>query len=475
MELAQLRNRWQPSQILNGTAEISATDRLDSLALAKSGLIFLIVSLLYFLGRSPGLDDYDSVQFAMGVGTFDIWHHQPHPPGYPLYIALGKVGVSLLRLSPELSLHFISALGGALFVACWFLIIRLQFNERLAGWLTVCLALTPAAWMTATKVLTDSLATGFLSAEILAALYFSRRGSTASLLTAAIFAAAATGTRPQLFLVAATILIIALKQNRAPARKAILGMGGFFAACLLWLVPMWYCQWRLRPNISFWAVYPKLVYSQWIWRLDKPHAFIGAGDWSAKYLGIRLGEHFGGWFGVGFGLLRSPVALVVGILIFGFGMVAFFFQHRERQDGQFWRFHLPWALLHIAIIFVCLPSSPRYYLIIFPLLLVVLLRGYMRISGPFRHLVLAVPCFLLVVLIPSAIENHRDDAPPVQLVRYLADRYPVPERSKVALLFQNARRHAEWYASRIHDLHRNPARLGIAAPADKCHRDLHRR
>jgi len=99
-----------------------------------------------------------------------------------------------------------------------------------------------------------------------------------------------------------------------------------------------------------------------------------------------------------------------------------------------------------VIIFICLPSSPRYYLIIFPLLLVILLRGYLRMPSPFRHLVLALPCLLLVVLIPAAIENHRDDAPPVQLVHYLAERYPAAERSNVALLFLNARRHAEWYA-----------------------------
>src|SRR5581483_12177324 len=114
------------------------------------------------------------------------------------------------------------------------------------------------AWMTATKVLTDSLATGFLSVEILAALYFSRRGNVASLLTAAICGAAACGTRPQLFLVALAILIIALKPHRAEARTAVLGLTGFVGGCLLWLLPMWYQLWRLRPDVPFLDVYPKL-------------------------------------------------------------------------------------------------------------------------------------------------------------------------------------------------------------------------
>ncbi len=431
---------------MNRNNEISSADRLDPLTLTKAGLIFLIACLFYFLARSPGLDDYDSVQFAMGVGSFDVWHHQPHPPGYPLYIALGKVGVRLLGTTPELSLHFVSALGGALFIAAWFLIIRLQFNERLAWWLTACLAITPVVWMTSTKVLTDSLATGFLSAEILAALYFSRRGGTASLLTAALFGAAASGARPQLILVAAVILVVALRRRRAPAKMAVWVFGGLFCACLLWLLPTWYLQWRLRPAVPLWLVYPKLIYSQWVWRLDKPHAYIGAGDWSVSYLATRFGSHFGGWFGIGFGLLRSPIAFVAGTLILGFGLVTYFSRRREAEDRQFWQLHAPWALVHIVIIFAFLPSSPRYYLIIFPLLLVVLLRGYLRMSSPFHRLALALPCFLLAVLAPSALENHRDEAPPVQLVRYLANRYPASERSNVALLFINARRHAEWYA-----------------------------
>lgn len=95
-------------------------------------LVFLAGFALYFLSRSPGLDEIDSVNFAMGVRQFDIWQHQPQPPGYPLYIALGKLGVVLFRISPELSLHLVSAIGGAIFLASWFLIIHLQFHERLA-------------------------------------------------------------------------------------------------------------------------------------------------------------------------------------------------------------------------------------------------------------------------------------------------------------------------------------------------------
>jgi Protein O-mannosyl-transferase TMEM260-like len=44
------------------------------------------------------LEDIDSVNFALGIRDFDVANHRPHPPGYPVYIALGKLGAVFTRL-----------------------------------------------------------------------------------------------------------------------------------------------------------------------------------------------------------------------------------------------------------------------------------------------------------------------------------------------------------------------------------------
>jgi len=59
--------------------------------------------------------------------------------------------------------------------------------------------------------------------------------------------------------------------------------------------------------------------------------------------------------------------------------------------------------------------------------------------------VAALPALFLYISIPLAIENHREEAPPVRLVRYLEQLYPPSRRKNVALLFVNVRRHVEWY------------------------------
>lgn len=57
-------------------------------ALAALALIFAIAHIP-FLANS--LEDIDSVNFALGVRDFNVAEHRPHPPGYPVYIAMGKV------------------------------------------------------------------------------------------------------------------------------------------------------------------------------------------------------------------------------------------------------------------------------------------------------------------------------------------------------------------------------------------------
>ena len=58
------------------------------------------LALVFALGAScpfspPSLEDIDSVNFALGVRDFDVAAHRPHPPGYPVYIALGKVATAI--------------------------------------------------------------------------------------------------------------------------------------------------------------------------------------------------------------------------------------------------------------------------------------------------------------------------------------------------------------------------------------------
>src|SRR5947199_379763 len=82
-------------------------------------LVFLAFHLPYL---PASLEDLDSINFALGVRHFDVAEHQPHPPGYPVYIAAAKainaaIGNEVAALA---ALSVVAAALGALAIAALF-------------------------------------------------------------------------------------------------------------------------------------------------------------------------------------------------------------------------------------------------------------------------------------------------------------------------------------------------------------------
>ncbi|HYT76587.1 MAG TPA: hypothetical protein VEL79_17650, partial [Vicinamibacterales bacterium] len=64
----------------------------------SAGALLVLVFLAAHLALLPRtLEDLDSINFALGVRQFDVARHQPHPPGYPVYIAVAKISTGALR------------------------------------------------------------------------------------------------------------------------------------------------------------------------------------------------------------------------------------------------------------------------------------------------------------------------------------------------------------------------------------------
>ncbi len=70
--------------------------------LAQGGpnAVLAALALVFALAHAPflavSLEDIDSVNFALGVRDFDVAEHRPHPPGYPVYIVLGKITTAIV-------------------------------------------------------------------------------------------------------------------------------------------------------------------------------------------------------------------------------------------------------------------------------------------------------------------------------------------------------------------------------------------
>ncbi len=400
------------------------------------------------------------------MGDFDLARHQPHPPGYPLYIASGWLAHHLLPLGVPAALQLVSALGGGLFAAGWFVLIARRFGRFTAFVATGALATLLVTWMTATKALTDAAGAGALALMLLCADTSRRDDPPAAgrwLGATAAAGAVAVGVRPQNIGVVLLILVLTILAGRPPAamrRRWAVGVGVFAGANLLWLLPTMFLQGRRDDLYGGWLGYPRLLLLQWRWRLDQPKAFIGAEVLpGAKSLWFyRVDHHVLGLLTRGFGFPLGSVWgwLGVGVLATGWGLYALGGRVRwlaasaptgvPTAPRTFWAQHLPWAAVYYLTIFCFLPGDQRYYLPIFPLLILPAVLGWQTVRPNGRSLAIVVPAATLAATLPFIGPNRTQPCPPVQMIRWLQAQHPPGTRSRVRLLLRDGYRHAQWYA-----------------------------
>ena len=182
---------------------------------------------------------------------FDVARHQPHPPGYPVFIGLAKLSTAVLSAAGAgaadvWGLAIWSVLGGAVLVAAVFAFARAVFGEDERALITTLLtASTPLVWFSALRPLSDmaGLAAAFVSLALLARMRrdesddpTARRGWP--LVAGAFLAAWAVGFRSQMALLTMPTLAIVLVRSRKPAAVKIRAIAGAVVGALSWAVPL---------------------------------------------------------------------------------------------------------------------------------------------------------------------------------------------------------------------------------------------
>ncbi|MDQ3930087.1 MAG: DUF2723 domain-containing protein [Chloroflexota bacterium] len=103
--------------------------------LSRSQANVAIVAALAFAGSLSRLPfvratpiNWDAVQFALAVERFDLHLHQPHPPGYLLYVLVGRA-INVFVSDPSLSLSLLSVLFCGMAVPLFYALCRQVFEN----------------------------------------------------------------------------------------------------------------------------------------------------------------------------------------------------------------------------------------------------------------------------------------------------------------------------------------------------------
>jgi transmembrane protein TMEM260 (protein O-mannosyltransferase) len=230
-----------------------------------SGLFFALH--LPFLPSS--LEDLDSINFALGIRSYDVSLHQPHPPGYPLFILAAKL-LHKMRLSEVHALSLISVLGGALGIFGCLALFRALEREgshskareasgfiqtsdaNRTPWLAVVLVATcPLYWMTSARPLSD--AAGLAAALALQALIIAAPSVNSLALVAAV-AGFALGLRSQIAWLTVPVLVHAFIRHR-PAKWWSAGIHvaiAYVVGALIWAIPLLIVSGPTKYIQTFW-------------------------------------------------------------------------------------------------------------------------------------------------------------------------------------------------------------------------------
>ncbi|HEY7908731.1 MAG TPA: DUF2723 domain-containing protein, partial [Thermomicrobiales bacterium] len=88
----QLDSRQHPAQRAPGGSrqhELVTHDARADVAIAAAFALATIATRLPF--RSHRVFNWDAVNFVLALRDYDVRLHHPHPPGYPIFVAMGRV------------------------------------------------------------------------------------------------------------------------------------------------------------------------------------------------------------------------------------------------------------------------------------------------------------------------------------------------------------------------------------------------
>lgn len=325
---------------------------------------------------------------------FDIARHQPHPPGYPVFIALGKLSTAAARragaAAPEAAgLACWSALSATALVALLFVLFRqlgrfpaperasgtpavdgvdrARATDRRAAAAAAVAVLSPLFWFTAIRPLSDmtGLAAAVLSQALVLAVLGRERGRTA-LIGGGFAAGLAIGVRSQAFLLTLPPLALAvvLPDPRFRVRDRLAAVAAAILGVLAWAVPMIAASGGLQAYAAALGTQAGEDFSGvvMLWNVRSPRVALDAltfsflWPWGSVVAGaVVLGAAAAGAARTGW---RHPREL--GLLALGFGPYAVF--HLLFHEVVTVRYALPLVVPIAYLATSALDRAPRVML-----------------------------------------------------------------------------------------------------------------
>lgn len=185
---------------------------------------------------APRLAHWDAVNYALGLHNFDIAAHQPHPPGSPYFILLGRAALALVG-DDNLALELISVVASTGAVMAEFLLAKLLFGRRAAILGALILLTQPVFWGYGTTASAWTVL-GLCSIGIASMAALLLRGHARLVYPSAVLVGVVSGFRADAALFLAPLWVWSLFHATRHWRTRAVAIAVVCASTLLWLVPV---------------------------------------------------------------------------------------------------------------------------------------------------------------------------------------------------------------------------------------------
>ncbi|PIS30814.1 hypothetical protein COT42_02400 [Candidatus Saganbacteria bacterium CG08_land_8_20_14_0_20_45_16] len=207
-------------------------------------IIFVLTFALYLQTLCPTVAPRDSGELITAAATLGI----AHPPGYPLYVMLGKLFTFIPFGSMAWRVNLLSAFFAAVTIALVYYIILILTQSLLASIIApLFLALTPIFWSMATVAEVFQLNAFFVALTLLLLLVWRQSHKFAFLLLFAFCFGLSLSHHHSMLLLAPGYLFFIWSQEKKlylkPQKLAWLGL-----SLLAGLLPYAFLPWRSRQN-----------------------------------------------------------------------------------------------------------------------------------------------------------------------------------------------------------------------------------
>ena len=404
------------------------------------GLVVLVLAALtlYLTFLSRSFDEGDVFNFALALIRYDVSAHQPHPPGYPVFVFIASIPYFVTN-NQLLSLTLVSALSGALTLIPTYAIANRLFNRETAFFSALALMVLPGFWLVSEQGLSDMLALLFLTLAISQLLVGSLNQSRLHLYTSWATLGIAMGVRPFNFVFIAPFLfetVRVTKRVRDHAACFMLLLGTFCLSLFPAIILTGYNQYVTAVFFQLSGHLRDEVNPLGFSALDR---FVFLLLTLAREFGANPPFHILSFSPYQSDSLFANLNFVLIVLMLGFSLILL----RRVKDFSKAIFILLWIIPYFAFVYLLgNPGYPRYMLPIIPPILIVLIASALRVSRSVGSCarsskamlgyVRVVARYVIVLLfiasvfvysLPLAVTLHTQLPPNVQLVAFVSSNY----------------------------------------------------